>query len=125
MHNMGPAAAARGGTATRSNGTRAGVPQHALDCYGAAVACTATTAATRRVLPRSLGGSLPDTEGEAGLGRSLGGQGSSDETVHGFQIAAPRRTGLGARNAGGTESARVADREVLRTTEETYPMLVA
>ena len=107
---------------------RAGVPQHALDCYGAAIACTAITAATRLALPRSLGGSLPDTEEEADpgriLGRSLGGQGSSDAAVHGCQITAPRRPALGARNAGGAESARVADREVLRLTAETYPMLV-
>ena len=127
MRYMGRATATRGGPATRAM-ARAGIPQHALDCYGAAIACTAITAATRHVLPRSLGDSLPDTEEEAALGRMLecstGRQGSSDTAVHGFLITAPRRPAVGDQYARNAEVALLADRAVLLLPAETYPKLV-
>ena len=97
---------------------RAGIPQYALNCYGAATPCTAISPATRSGLPKAMGGSLavdvPEAGGPGCLETLSPNMGSSGSAVIWFWARTPVRQATHGPDARLAEATRAADHETLQ-----------
>ena len=106
---------------------RAGIPQYALNCYGAATSCTAISPATRAGLPKAMGGSLavdvPEAGGPGCLEALSPNMGSSGSAVIWFWARTPVRQATHGPDARLAEATRAADHEILQLQATQYPEL--